>query len=179
MDVSDVPYRGPGEEPVHRTTMQFMGDDFDSIFLAGMSNNSDARQPEDLDDWPPAVLLDFSYGCAALIQWSPKSFQKFIWEENEKTYYGQGPSASNDENLTGGGEGVDNSTDARTERRLKKQRIREGETEQVSLSEAMDFVVGLWRQTAGSSQSAQPDQETKSVESEAGKQECVRELLAV
>src|ERR1700722_12528834 len=157
MDVSDVPYQGPGEEPDSRTTMQFMGDDFDSVFLAGMSDNSDAREPEDLDDWPPAVLLDFSYGCAALIQWSPKSFQKFIGKENEKTYYGQGP---------------------RTERRLKRQPIREGETEQLSLSEAMDFVLGLWKQTAGSSQSDQPDQETKSLESEAGKQEHVREWLA-
>src|SRR6266478_4344805 len=70
-------------------------------FLA--PHNSDARQ-SDSDKWPPPLIFDVAYGCAALKAWGMISFIQFARERTRNIYY---DFDDEDEGDGGGGGGGD------------------------------------------------------------------------
>ena len=153
MNVDDVQYVGPaGTIPASRLTLQYIGHVTDPYFVAVTANNSDARQPDDVSTWPPALILDFFYGCAALIAWSPKRFGTFIKGLNFNHYYGGTKAQSGESDGEDGYNrgGTSQQTIDRSARREAREKKREGgdqeECGQDKLSEAMDMVMSLWMQ---------------------------------
>ena len=58
-----------------RLTLQYINDSRLGLLLpATIPNNSDLREPRDIANWPPAVVLDIAYASAALRAWAPESF---------------------------------------------------------------------------------------------------------
>jgi len=104
-------------------------------------HNSDARQPEDTDQWPPALIFDFAYGCTALGTWGMPDFLDFATERAQDVYYDRDPSGPSTRHIC---EQV-HACDARTG------------TEQRA-SDIMDMVMGLWRRHASTRQEAHPSE---------------------
>jgi hypothetical protein len=50
-------------------------------------HNSDARQRVDQDDWPPPLLFDVAYGCAALKTWGVPQFMNLARQRTRDIYY--------------------------------------------------------------------------------------------
>ena len=71
------------------------------MFSLVAPHNSDARQPQDTSECPPAIILDLIYATAALNAWSPKSFKKYIREQSRDAYYDDCDN-QDDGNLAGG-----------------------------------------------------------------------------
>ena len=68
-------------------------------------HNSDARQPNS-NVWPPPVMFDISYGCAALKTWGVPDFKDFARQLTRDTYYDFGDADTEDnDNGEGGGAG--------------------------------------------------------------------------
>jgi hypothetical protein len=165
LTVDDIPYNPPisVNSPTSRLTLQhFVVDDLLGPVLPTIApRNSDARQPEDTTEWPPAVIVDLFYACAALKAWAPTTFSKYVREQTRDAYYDiarDGDSAPDDHPL-GGGSGYTNVPTVGQESdrtRLYKARTGDntgtvrlaGEREEMSLSDWMDGVKALWMQAA-------------------------------
>jgi hypothetical protein len=81
-----------------RLTLQhFQNADHITVFAA--PHNSDARHCVGHDDWPPPLLFDVSYGCAALHTWGVPDFVNLTRQHTRDVYYDDG----NDDNGNGGG----------------------------------------------------------------------------
>jgi hypothetical protein len=61
-------------------------------------HNSDARQPQDTREWPPAVIIDLYYAAAAMKAWSPKSFIEYVREQSSDVYYPEGKNKDHEDN---------------------------------------------------------------------------------
>jgi hypothetical protein len=61
-------------------------------------NNTDARQPEDTDHWPPALILDYVYAFAVLRAWGQKDFIDYVQEQTRAAYYDNIEGESEDDN---------------------------------------------------------------------------------
>ena len=66
-------------------------------------HNSDARR-SDSDDWPPPLIFDVSYGCAALKTWGVRTFMDFTRTHTRHIYYNDGDN-NGDENGDSGDDG--------------------------------------------------------------------------
>ena len=92
MTVDDIPYN-PGDvyeqSPATRLTLQhFVGEDVLGRAINTFApHNSDARQPEDTSEWPPATIIDHVYACSALKAWGPRPFIDFVWNRSKDIYY--------------------------------------------------------------------------------------------
>ena len=68
-------------------------------------HNSDARQPNS-NVWPPPVMFDISYGCAALTTWGVPDFKDFARQLTRNIYYDSDDAEDdNDDNYDSGGGG--------------------------------------------------------------------------
>ena len=166
MGVDDI--QGPSKDiPASRLTLQRIGNVSDRIFFAYLPNNNpDACQPDNANAWPPALILDFFYGCAALKAWGPKPFMTFVENLNFDDYYGA--EAKSGESGDEGSEEGDTSRKemdrreryrARKKKRDKEERQRrhdeQEEDSQDEFGEVMDLVMGLWTRHARESQPEQ------------------------
>ncbi|KAF8325714.1 hypothetical protein F5887DRAFT_901102 [Amanita rubescens] len=71
---------------VSRLTFQhFNAPDVVTTYVA--PHNSDARQRVDHDDWPPPLLFDIAYGCAALNTWGVPQFVNLARQRTRHIYY--------------------------------------------------------------------------------------------
>jgi hypothetical protein len=93
MSVDDVPFNRPEEadeeeEGSTRLTLQYFVDPSQlSTFLTMVPHNSDARQPQDTREWPPAIIVDLFYASVALNAWSSKSFINYVRARSKDVYY--------------------------------------------------------------------------------------------
>lgn len=67
-------------------------------------HNSDARR-SDSDDWPPPLIFDVAYGCAALNTWGVPTFMDFARTRTRHIYYNDGDNNGNENGAGGGGAG--------------------------------------------------------------------------
>lgn len=96
------------------------------------------------NDWPPRLLFDVAYGCAALKTWGVRGFMKFAEETTKEFYYHD---VDNDNDDSDNGHSV-----AGKQERVHQKKTVPGETpEKAGDSEAVDIldvVVGLWAHNA-------------------------------
>ena len=84
--VDDIPYSPQREaneaSPDSRLTLHYFVDllELGDMITTGAPRNTDARQPQDTGEWPPAIILDLFYAVAAINAWSPKFFVKYARE---------------------------------------------------------------------------------------------------
>lgn len=71
-------------------------------------HNSDARQRVGHDNWPPTLLFDISYGCAALHTWGVPQFVELARQRTKHIYYEDNDDDGENDD---GGEGDDGSDD--------------------------------------------------------------------
>jgi hypothetical protein len=97
LTVDDIPYHptkeADKESPASRLTLHHFVDstELGVIIPRFAPHNFDARQPQDISEWPPAVIVDLFYAMAALNAWAPKSFIKYIRTLSRDTYYDDMP----------------------------------------------------------------------------------------
>ena len=79
----------------------------DQITAFVAPHNSDARR-SDSDDWPPPLIFDVSYGCAALKTWGVPTFMDFTQIRTRHIYYNDGDNNGDENGDSGdGGPSVD------------------------------------------------------------------------
>ncbi|KIL55822.1 hypothetical protein M378DRAFT_90221, partial [Amanita muscaria Koide BX008] len=137
---------------VSRLTLQhFNAPDAVTTYVA--PHNSDARQLVDHDDWPPPLLFDIAYGCAALNTWGVPQFVNLARQRTRDIYY---------HNDSGDGEpdvdvsGVDQKcyqqrldSDARAARReQKKKQASNTKAADSQTPDFADIILGLWMHNA-------------------------------
>src|SRR6266550_7471150 len=83
----------------------------DALTTLGAPHNSDARQRVDHDDWPPPLLFDVAYGCAALNTWGVPQFMNLARQRTRHIYYDDDDNDDDDENGDGGSDGGDGEPD--------------------------------------------------------------------
>jgi len=148
MNANVVPYDS-GPPPASRLTLQFISNITDRPFLSYFDNNTDARQPDDVNTWPPALILDFFYGCAALKEWGPKDFTTFVKKHNHDYYShtekSKGKHGDKKEGPSKQVIGRPARYEARQEKRDGKRKCDDQEEcDENTMSETMDLVMGLW-----------------------------------
>jgi hypothetical protein len=80
-----------------------LDNDFATIFYP---HNQNARQPAGAKIFPPDVLVDMWYGCAALLQWGMNETIDKIRHSVESEYYDNVNSNGEDDNGWDGGDGA-------------------------------------------------------------------------
>ena len=80
-----VPFVQDPSVAFRRLTFQHFNVD-DPLLPLVAPHNSDAR-PSDSNEWPPPLMFDISYGCAALETRGVPDFQEFARQLTRDTYY--------------------------------------------------------------------------------------------
>jgi hypothetical protein len=124
-------------------------------------HNSDARQPQDLSEWPPAIILDLFYAAAVLKKWGPNTFVNYAREQARNVYY-----EDTEEDDSASGSATRNEPEApdthidpiqQTERSVRYARRcglstetvdHAGQSKATRFGELMDGVMALWMQSA-------------------------------
>ena len=111
-------------------------------------HNSDARQPHDTSEWPPAIIVNLSYAAAAMRAWSSKSFVKYVRERSKGAYYRGDASEDGDDNV------LDSRGSSRIDAHMGDQttgqfghcalRIRNNTPKEMRIADSMDCVTALW-----------------------------------
>ena len=115
-------------------------------------NNSDARQPENISQWPGTITVDLLYGAAALKAWGPAAFIDRIREKSKNSYYDyEGGDEEGDEgNDTSGDPTPD--TFRQPTPRYKTRSVTDPQAidtaDQPTMGDMFDVVLALWRQPA-------------------------------
>jgi hypothetical protein len=71
----------PGEPP--HVTPFYWHRSSGSILSQFAPNNSDACEPQDTSEWPPAIILNVFYATAVLKAWGPQMFVKYVRERSK------------------------------------------------------------------------------------------------
>ncbi|KAI9568598.1 hypothetical protein HD554DRAFT_2191442 [Boletus coccyginus] len=89
LTVDDIPYHQPPDagSPANRLTLQHISSSPPPTLFHVGPHNSDARQPQDISQWPPAIITDLSYASTALRAWGTKDFIEYIRENSMDSYY--------------------------------------------------------------------------------------------
>ncbi|KIL55307.1 hypothetical protein M378DRAFT_188679 [Amanita muscaria Koide BX008] len=141
---------------VSRLTLQHFNAP-DAVTTHVAPHNSDARQRMDHDDWPPPLLFDIAYGCAALNTWGVPQFVNLARQRTRHIYYDDDDSGDG-----GDGEpyvdvsGVDQKryqqrldSDARAARReQKKKQASNTKAADSQTPDLPDIILGLWMHNA-------------------------------
>jgi hypothetical protein len=85
MTVNDVP-RAPAGAAT-RLTLQHLFEIPHGITLRYAPNNTDARQPQDLSQWPTDLIVDFVYGTAVLKKWGTRTTIDLLTKMMKDKYY--------------------------------------------------------------------------------------------
>jgi hypothetical protein len=105
MSINDVLQPNASSADSRLTFQHFKTPDAGTMLLA--PHNSDARQGVDHYDWPPPLLFDVAYGCAALKTWGVSQFVKLARKHTRDIYYDD--DGDDNENGDGGDDGSDGS----------------------------------------------------------------------
>jgi hypothetical protein len=158
MATEDVP---PSPKPVTsrsgRLTLQYFFDAKSTILSQFAPNNQDARPPEDLLAWPPALIFDFMYGSAAVHKWRSETTIDMLYGLAKDTYYvEQTPEAAYARIERRKQDRAD-----RALRRAEKAAARQGEPQEMSRDDIMDILMFLWSQPSSSGTQTQPEPRPK------------------
>ncbi|KIK06021.1 hypothetical protein K443DRAFT_307311 [Laccaria amethystina LaAM-08-1] len=92
--VDDIPHHLPiaadEEGPASRLTLHHFNLALGNFIPNFAPHNSDARQPQETSQCPPALIIDLFYAAAAMNVWSPDSFIKYVREKSKDVYYPEG-----------------------------------------------------------------------------------------
>lgn len=137
---SPTPIRGPQNGTEGRFIIQFFEllDKNAQTLLA--PHNQDARQPIDIDRFPPPVIIDMFYGCAAVLKWRSIQCSDGMWPtsshcDNLESPHKDGGVSDSDEYTANKAAAKAARAAARKERKAEAAR---------PLAEAMDFLASLW-----------------------------------
>ena len=145
-----------------RLTFQHF-DIHDSATALLAPHNSDARL-SDSDEWPPALIFDVAYGCAALRTWGEPTFIEDARTHTKHLYYDNGDNNGNKNGdsrgagPSGDGQGGRHSRqkidrDARAARRAaeraKDSGHQAGSTADSEAPDIADIVLSFWMHNAG------------------------------
>ena len=83
---SPRPILGPPSASPGRFTLQHFRQ-LDDYTTFNSPNNQDARLPADMSQFPPPIIVDMHYGCAAILQWGTAETSAAIWTSVESVYY--------------------------------------------------------------------------------------------
>jgi len=137
LSVDDIPYQQPHTgSPASRFTLQHLQPSELGVVIPLVApHNTDARQPEDVSQWPVAITADLIYGASALKAWGSAALNDYIWAISKDSYYDEG------------GEEEDEEDEARyNTQSVTKAAI--NPANQPTLGDMLDVVVALWRQPA-------------------------------
>ncbi|KAF8340798.1 hypothetical protein F5887DRAFT_1136407 [Amanita rubescens] len=127
------------------TIQHFNAPDIGTRILA--PHNSDARQHVDHDDWPPPLLFDVAYGCAALNSWGVPQFVNLARQRTRHIYYDD--DANDDDENDGGGDGSDGEPHVDVsgvdQEQRKKQEAHAADSQTPDIA---DIILGLWMHNA-------------------------------
>jgi hypothetical protein len=130
----------------------------DPIIALVAPHNSDARR-SDSGDWPPPLIFDVAYGCAALNTWGVPAFMDFARTRTRDIYYNDGDN-NGDENGDSGGGGPSGDgqggrrsqqkidRDARDAKRAKYRGQQGNSTAESEAPDIADMVMSLWMHNA-------------------------------
>jgi hypothetical protein len=131
-------------------------------------HNQDARLPNNVRDWPSSLIVDAFYGCAAIRKWGVVGCVKLIQNTVHFRYYDtsldNGESdGSNDKNHQGKSDSAQAQAKARQQRTARRAAEGTGDSQAISMADAMDLLLSLWRQvgTRPQQQYREPDQHDK------------------
>ncbi|KAF8340795.1 hypothetical protein F5887DRAFT_888503 [Amanita rubescens] len=116
------------------TIQHFNAPDIGTRILA--PHNSDARQHVDHDDWPPPLLFDVAYGCAALNTWGVPQFVNLARQRTGHIYY--------DDDQERRQQQLDRHVRA-ARREGKKQEAQAADSQTPDIA---DIILGLWKYNA-------------------------------
>ena len=112
-------------------------------------HNSDARQRVDHDDWPPPLLFDISYGCAALCTWGVPQFVQFTRQHTKHIDYDED---SDDDYEMGDGGGGKPDVQLMSKRALRAAARVKGRQEMQAVDSQVpdfaDMILALWMRNA-------------------------------
>jgi hypothetical protein len=113
-----------------------------------------------MNQFPPPIIVDMYYGCAAMLQWGIADSSAAIWSSVESSYYnntgsGRGSSSRRDDededddadggDETDGGEATETPRDIRAKKWADRKHVQFG-SQLETIDEAMDLVILLWSQ---------------------------------
>ncbi len=99
-------------------------------------NNSDAREPDNINEWPPALILDLYYASVAVQAWGPAAFISYAQSQAHDTYY------DNDVSM-----GDQPPACCNLRSRVVRRPIRPQPGER-NVSDMLDVVLAMWKRTA-------------------------------
>ncbi|KAK2464730.1 hypothetical protein APHAL10511_003306 [Amanita phalloides] len=103
------------------------------------------------NDWPPPILFDVAYGCAALKTWGVREFVQFAEEKTKEFYYRDGDDGESDDDDDDDGDDDDDDDDDSDDGHCRRNKTVRATLEKAGDSEAvdvLDVVVGLWGHNA-------------------------------
>ena len=164
MSVNDIPFNRPeeaDEEGLTRFALQYFVDPSQlSAFLTMVPHNSDARQPQDTREWPPAIIVDLLYASAALNAWSSKSFINYVRERSKNAYYeADDQSGSGRYHLRSRGKISTSQLKEGSHRLRSRHKISTAQPKETE-SRPDDLMLGvcaLWKQTSSSASKRKPE----------------------
>jgi hypothetical protein len=150
MIVDDVPRAPPGA--ANRLTLQHLFEIPHGLTVQHAPNNSDARKPQDLSQWPTDLIIDFLYGTAALKKWGTQVTINSFTKMMKDTYYTE--QSREEKARKAQATKLDISRQDRTARRLRRtakasgsRAVAEGEDEpERNWEDMMDIVKVFWSQ---------------------------------
>ncbi|KAI9457852.1 hypothetical protein HD554DRAFT_2197886 [Boletus coccyginus] len=90
LTVDDIPcHQSSNAGSPNRLTLQHIQPSQSVIAVLGQlcPHNTDARQPQDISQWPPAIIVDLAYAVAALQAWGPEAFIEDVRANSREAYY--------------------------------------------------------------------------------------------
>ena len=150
LTVDDIPYRQPPNAGslANRLTLQHIQPSpFGPMLSRFGSHNSDARQPQDISQWPLAVIVDLSYAAIALRAWGPKTFFEYVRANSRDYYYKGGVGGDVGEDASGDPTAQVPHQPARTvrhDRRSANKARAVCPADQPTHEELFDVVLALW-----------------------------------
>jgi len=103
---SPGPIRGPQTNGSGRFILHRFREQLDSVAKIFYPHNQNARQPANIDGFPPTALLNMWYGCAALLQWGVSQTIDTIRSSVGSQYYdianSEGERSPGDDDFNGG-----------------------------------------------------------------------------
>ena len=98
---SPGPIRGPQTNGSGRFILQHFVEQLDDVAQIFYPHNQNARQTADIDNFPPPVLLEMWYGCAAVLRWGVQPTVDAIWSLAGAHYYDNLPGDDGDDDAPG------------------------------------------------------------------------------
>jgi len=162
---SSGPVFGPPSASPGRFILQHFAPQ-DEYTVRQSPHNQDARLPADMSQFPPPIIVDMFYGCAAVLRWGIPQASDAIQSSVGSLYYDE--TGSGESNSSGeAGDGEDDIEAARSPTPVETPRSKRAkawasrhcdqtEPRLRTIDEAMDLVMLLWSRSGPKHQERPP-----------------------